>query len=85
MTKEGSKISRRKMIKGAAAAGLGGSFLPFTGLADTGQKRKGGLIEQENSKPGTYEWQLQFTAFDTPVTMASYPMVRYLRLSLIHI
>lgn len=37
------------------------------------------MIEAENSKPGTVEWQLQYTGFDTPVTMVSYPMVRYLR------
>jgi hypothetical protein len=79
MTKEGENITRRKMLKGAAAAGLGGSIMPFAGLANIGAKKKEGLIEEENSKPGTLEWQLQYTAFDTPLTMASYPMVRNLR------
>lgn len=77
MNKTGPNISRRKMLKGTAA-GLGASMAPFSGFADT-RKKKEGLIASENSKPGTHEWQLQFTSFDTPVSMASYPMVRYLR------
>jgi hypothetical protein len=79
MTKEGANITRRKMLKGAAAAGLGGTILPFAGIAKQKAKNKLGKIEEENSKPGTHEWQLQYTGFDTPVSMASYPMVRYLR------
>src|SRR5690606_19116678 len=79
MDKKGANISRRKMLKGAAAAGLGGSIMPFPGIGKTGPAKKEGLIAEENSKPGTLEWQLQYTAFDTPLTMASYPMVRYLR------
>lgn len=78
MSKTGSNITRRKMLKGTAA-GLSASMVPFTGFADTGTQNKGGLIESENSKPGTHEWQLQYTSFDTPVSMASYPMIRYLR------
>ncbi len=38
---------------------------------------------QENSKPGTNEWQLQRTEFDDPITMASYPLNRRLRSSAI--
>src|SRR5690606_8243837 len=72
-------ISRRKMLKGAAVAGLGGSIMPFSGLANPKLKQKQGRIVEENKKPGTLEWQLQYTGFDTPLTMASYPMVRYLR------
>lgn len=37
----------------------------------------------ENSKPGTTEWQLQYVRFDDPVTMASYPLIRCLRSSVI--
>lgn len=77
MSKKGSNISRRKVLKGAAAS-LGASVVPWAGFAQN-SPRKGGLIEAENKKPGTHEWQLQYTSFDTPVTMASYPMVRYLR------
>lgn len=79
MNKKGLQITRRKMLKGAAAAGLGGTIFPFSGMADTKLKKPLGRIEEENSKPGTHEWQLQYTSFDTPVTMASYPMIRYLR------
>jgi hypothetical protein len=81
MNKNESHITRRKLLKGAALAGLGSAMMPLNGFASPEQtkKKKAGLIEAENSKPGTVEWQLQFTGFDTPVTMASYPMVRYLR------
>ncbi len=40
-------------------------------------------IVEENSKPGTVEWQLQFHRFDTPITLASYPLNRYTRSSAI--
>lgn len=76
MSNKGPDITRRKILKGAAT-GIGASFVPLTPLA-TPQRRSNRIIE-ENKKPGTHEWQLQFTGFDTPVTMASYPMVRYLR------
>ena len=81
MSKTGSYLTRRKLIKEAMLAGLGGAMIPLTGFAGTNQqvKKKSGLIEIENSKPGTVEWQLQFTGFDTPVTMASHPLMRYLR------
>jgi len=72
-------LSRRKMLKGAAVAGLGGAIMPFSGLAHPELKQKQGRTVEENAKPGTLEWQLQYTGFDTPLTMASYPMVRYLR------
>src|SRR5690606_24386360 len=72
-------LSRRKMLKGAAVAGLGGAIMPFSGLAHPELKQKQGRTLEENAKPGTLEWQLQYTGFDTPLTMASYPMVRYLR------
>lgn len=66
------------MLKGTAT-GIGATLVPFTAFpAASFQKRSNKIIE-ENKKPGTHEWQLQFTSFDTPVTMASYPMVRYLR------
>ncbi len=79
--KSRSELTRRKLIKSAAMAGLGGAILPVTTSFGITEKKKKtpGPIEAENSKPGTLEWQLQFTGFDTPVTMASYPMIRYLR------
>lgn len=36
-------------------------------------------IVEENRKPGTVEWQLQFHSFDDPISRASYPLIRRLR------
>ena len=36
-------------------------------------------IVEENRKPGTVEWQLQFTSFDDPITLASHPLIRRTR------
>jgi hypothetical protein len=36
-------------------------------------------IVQENSRPGTNQWQLQHTEFENPVTLMSYPLNRKLR------
>ncbi|MDP6403421.1 MAG: hypothetical protein QF467_07740 [SAR202 cluster bacterium] len=36
-------------------------------------------IVEENRKPGTTEWQLQYTAYDDPITLAAYPLNRRLR------
>ena len=66
------------MLKGTAA-GLGASMVPLTRLPHIHTQTKNNLIVTENTKPGTHEWQLQYTSFDTPVSMASYPMIRYLR------
>jgi hypothetical protein len=41
------------------------------------------VVEAENIRPGTTEWQLQYTRFDDPITMASYPLIRNLRSSMI--
>jgi hypothetical protein len=83
MKNTGSHLTRRDLIKNAALAGMGGIMMPVPGFAARNQKAREkkvlNRIEAENSKPGTVEWQLQFTGFDTPVTMASYPMIRYLR------
>lgn len=53
------KISRRKLIKDAAHAGLAATLMPLSGFADISQK-KGSLIATENEKPGTTDWQLTF-------------------------
>lgn len=78
MNKKGLQITRRKILKGAAA-GFGGAIFPMPGIAGTNTRKISGKIVEENQKPGTHEWQLQYTGFDTPVSMASYPMIRYLR------
>jgi hypothetical protein len=79
MKRAKSHLTRRYLIKNAALAGLGGAMIPMTGFGSPATQKRTGRIAEENSRPGTVEWQLQFTGFDTPVTMASYPMVRYLR------
>ena len=66
------------MLKGTAT-GIGATLVPFTYLRAGETQKKDNRTVEENRNRGTHEWQLQFTSFDTPVTMASYPMVRYLR------
>ncbi len=85
MDKNDFHIPRRKLLKNAAIAGLGGALMPLNGFSGPvpQEKKKSGLIELENSKPGTPEWQLQYTNFDDPITMASYPLIRCLRSSVI--
>ena len=45
--------------------------------------RKDNQITEENSKVGTPEWQLQYHRFDDPIALASYPLNRRLRSSVI--
>ena len=67
--KSRSELTRRKLIKSAAMAGLGGAILPVTTSFGITEKEKLPLLKRRMSA-GTLEWQL-FTGFDTPVTMAS--------------
>ena len=78
MNSKDLNITRRKMLKGTAT-GIGATLLPFTYMKAGEPQQKDNRIVEENKKRGTHEWQLQYTSFDTPVSMASYPMVRYLR------
>src|SRR5690606_7557171 len=74
----GSSLSRRDMIKKSGMLGAGSTLAPYH--FSILKLRKGSTkIEEENSKEGTIEWQLQYTGFDAPITMASYPLNRYLR------
>jgi hypothetical protein len=75
-------ITRREMVGNASLLGLAGGVSPLTTFVKT-EKRKGGPVEEENSKPGTLEWQLQYTRFDDPITLASYPLIRCVRSSVI--
>lgn len=79
MKKEPNHLSRRSLIKNAAMAGLAGTLAPLSGLSQTTQKKAQGLLADENAKPGTPFWQLQYTRFDDPITMASYPLIRNTR------
>jgi hypothetical protein len=68
------KGNRRQFIGAGAAAALGRRSL-------AAQPRKDDRIAEENRRAGTREWQLQYTRFDDPVTMASYPLNRKVRSS----
>ncbi|HWQ56962.1 MAG TPA: N,N-dimethylformamidase beta subunit family domain-containing protein [Bryobacteraceae bacterium] len=69
-------MNRRSILK----AGMVSSLAALPGAA---QVRRDNRIVAENSKPGTPEWQLQFTRFDNPLTLASYPLNRDIRSSAI--
>jgi hypothetical protein len=85
--KSKNNSGRRGFLKATAGA----AAMPFAAeLAAKGAApallraiRKDNPIAQENSKPGTVEWQLQYTRFDDPITLASYPLNRQLRSSAI--
>src|SRR5258708_10473704 len=71
-------MGRRRFVTVAAAASEA-YLLDKPALAASKSNR----ITEENSKPGTLEWQLRYHSFDDPVTMASYPLNRLLRHSAI--
>ena len=71
---------RRNFLK--ATAGMAAMPLVITPRGQTAIKQDNRIVE-ENNKPGTVEWQLQYTRFDDPITLASYPLNRQLRSSAI--
>lgn len=64
MKKKVNHLTRRKLLKDAARAGLFGVLTPLISVAGTGP-RKEGLIEIENKKEGTTDWQLTFVKSET--------------------
>ncbi len=60
MEDKASYFNRRKLLKNVALAGIGGALVPLTSFDCSGQSKKGGLIEEENSKKGTIDWQLAY-------------------------
>jgi hypothetical protein len=54
-----NRLTRRDVIKGAAQAGLTGAFMPLDALTFS-VPANGKLIEEENKKTGTTDWQLTF-------------------------
>ncbi len=62
--------SRRAVLKGAAAAGLGAAFLSG-GQVDA--RRRNAIID-ENKRPGTRDWQLTYTKVD-PATRYRCPWI----------
>jgi hypothetical protein len=71
--------NRRDFLKTSAAAGA----LPLAPAVWAAPTKRDGRVAQENSKPGTVEWLVQYTRFDDPITLASYPLNRRLRSSAI--
>lgn len=55
-----SNFTRRKLLKNIALVGIGGALVPLSSFASVKPQKKGGLIEAENSKKGTSDWQLAF-------------------------
>ena len=76
-------ITRREMVKNASLLGLLGAVSPLTAFTKNSSAIKSGMIEIENSKPGTLKWQLQYTRFDDPITLVSNPLIRNVRSSII--
>lgn len=85
--KSRNKSGRRGFLKATASM----AAVPFatdlraggTAPAVVSATRRDNRIAEENSRPGTVEWQLQYTSFDDPITLASYPLNRQLRSSAI--
>jgi hypothetical protein len=75
-------FTRRELLKGAAAAGMAHTVTSVESFGKSSPGQDEGIVA-ENRKAGTVEWQLQYTGFDDPITMASYPLVRSLRSSTI--
>ncbi|MEX2566235.1 MAG: N,N-dimethylformamidase beta subunit family domain-containing protein, partial [Cyclobacteriaceae bacterium] len=79
MKKNNNNLSRRELLKNAALVGSGATLMPF-GFARANPRRKNSeAIDAENSKPGTLEWQLQYTGFEWPDSLRAYPLNRGLR------
>ena len=74
-----SRFNRRHFVNLTAAASASSLLTNKPAKAAS----KDNAVIQENSKPGTAEWQLQFHHFDDPVTLASYPLNRRVRHSAI--
>ncbi|HTF29827.1 MAG TPA: N,N-dimethylformamidase beta subunit family domain-containing protein, partial [Flavitalea sp.] len=59
MKRSNNHLTRRKLLKDSARAGLVGGLTPLIGSADS-SSRKRGIIELENMKAGTTDWQLTY-------------------------
>jgi hypothetical protein len=63
------RLGRRRFLQAGGISLSGGALAA----------RQDNRIIQENSRPGTNQWQLQRTEFEDPVTLMSYPLNRRLR------
>lgn len=83
------RTSKRTGRRGFVKAAAGMATMPFamewaakaSAPAIATASRLDNPIVEENSKPGTVEWQLQYTRFDSPITLASTPLNRHVRSS----
>ena len=71
--KSSNRSGRRRFLQFGAGAAASASL--------GARQRADNRIVEENSRTGTAEWQLQFTRFDNPITLASYPLNRRVRSS----
>ncbi len=83
MGKPEKLMSRHEMLRNATLTEVAGAVPPISSIAETANQTPRNRTIEENSKHGTNEWQLQYTRFDDPVTLASYPLVRRVRSSAI--
>lgn len=79
MTEKRNDYGRRRFFKTAAGITSVPLVAPFVRTA--GGPQRDNPIVAENQLEGTVEWQLQYTRFDDPITLASYPLIRRLRSS----
>lgn len=80
------RMGRRGFVKataGMAAAPFAKELAAGTAPVIVSPSRQDNRIVEGNRSPGTVEWQLQYTSFDDPITLASYPLNRRLRSSAI--
>lgn len=82
----GDGAGRRNFLKAAASMAavplVEGKMAGKTSRTQTSAKKDNPVVE-ENRKLGTMEWQLQYTHFDDPISLASYPLNRCVRCSAI--
>ncbi|MGI8782300.1 MAG: N,N-dimethylformamidase beta subunit family domain-containing protein [Acidobacteriota bacterium] len=71
-----NRVKRRDFVKAMAGVAAMPTILH---QGQPAPPQRDNWIVQENSHPGTLEWQLQYTSFDNPITMASSPLIRNLR------
>lgn len=81
--KSANKHGRRGFLKATAGMATVPLVTNLRAGQSAGTRKPDSRIAEENSKPGTVEWQLQWTQFDDPILLAAYPLNRRLRSSAI--
>ena len=70
-------LTRCRVIKNTELMGIAGAMSQLTGLSQTTQTKKAGLLAAGNSKPGTLEWQLQYTRLFPMIGQAGFIWVNF--------